>query len=120
VGEVSEGYIEYFATLKKQIAELNLDNDIVFLGKIPHSQIKDILSVVDIFLMTSIAEGTPLVILEAMSMGIPVVATDVGGISEQVANGKTGIVVPPKDVNAIAEAVLYLLENDANTRFQAN
>jgi glycosyltransferase involved in cell wall biosynthesis len=82
------------------------------LGKIPHSQIRDILSVVDIFLMTSIAEGTPLVILEAMSMGIPVVATDVGGISEQVANGKTGIVVPPKDVNAIAEAVLYLLEND--------
>jgi glycosyltransferase involved in cell wall biosynthesis len=112
VGEVSVGYIEYFATLKKQIAELNLDNDIVFLGKIPHSQIRDILSVVDIFLMTSIAEGTPLVILEAMSMGIPVVATDVGGISEQVANGKTGIVVPPKDVNAIAEAVLYLLEND--------
>ncbi len=112
IGEASEGHIEYFASLKNQITELNLDKDIVFLGKMPHAQLRTILSIMDVFLMTSKAEGTPLVILEAMSMGIPVVATDVGGISEQVANGKTGIVVPPKDVNAIAKAVLYLLEND--------
>ncbi len=112
IGEVSKGHIEYFASLKNQITELNLDKDIVFLGKMPHAQLRTILSIIDVFLMTSTAEGTPLVILEAMSMGIPVVATDVGGISEQVTNGETGMVVPSKDVNAIAKAVIYLLENE--------
>lgn len=112
IGEASEGHIEYFASLKNQITELNLDKDVVFLGKMPHAQLRNILSVFDVFLMTSIAEGTPLVILEAMSMGIPVVATNVGGISEQIVNGETGIVVPPKDVNAISKAVVYLLENE--------
>ncbi len=112
IGEASVGHIEYCVSLKNQITELNLDKDIVFLGKIPHGQLRNILSVMDIFLMTSTAEGTPLVILEAMSMGIPVVATNVGGISEQIVNGETGIVVPPKDVNAISKAVVYLLENE--------
>lgn len=112
VGGASVGHNKYYASLKNQITELNLDKDIVFLGNMSRAQIRNILSVMDIFLMTSIAEGTPLVIFEAMSMGIPVVATDVGGISEQVVNGETGLVLFSKDVNAIAKAVVYLLKNE--------
>ena len=60
----------------------------------------------DVFLLTSVAEGTPVVILEAISIEIPVVATDVGGVSEQVINGETGILVPPKNPEAISRAVI--------------
>ena len=63
------------------------------------------------------SEGTPTAILEAMSCGIPVVATDVGGISEIVDHGKTGRVVPPFDTQGLASEVADLLQ-DANMRTQ--
>jgi glycosyltransferase involved in cell wall biosynthesis len=55
-------------------------------------------------------EGLPLVILEAMSQGVPVVATDVGGIPEAVIDGETGFLIAPRDAGAVANAVARILE----------
>jgi glycosyltransferase involved in cell wall biosynthesis len=65
----------------------------------------------DVYLMTSSAEGTPLVILEAMSMKKPIISTNVGGISEQVVNGSTGYLFNPSKKEEIIEFLTDLLDN---------
>jgi glycosyltransferase involved in cell wall biosynthesis len=62
--------------------------------------------------LSSVAEGLPNVVLEAMATGLPVVATDVGGLSEVVRHGETGWLVAPKDVAGLAKAISHLLAND--------
>jgi glycosyltransferase involved in cell wall biosynthesis len=59
----------------------------------------------------SLSEGLPLSILEAAATGKPVVATNVGAISEVVVNGYTGLLVPPRDWKKLAEAILTLINN---------
>lgn len=66
-------------------------------------------ALMDIFALPSFFEGLPNVILEAMSMGKPVVATDVGGASDLVRNGENGFLVPPKDVESLASAIKTLV-----------
>jgi glycosyltransferase involved in cell wall biosynthesis len=65
-----------------------------------------------ILVLSSIQEGLPNVVLEAMAAGLPVVATDVGGLSEVVQQGETGWLVAPKDVPALADAISHLLAHD--------
>jgi glycosyltransferase involved in cell wall biosynthesis len=79
----------------------------------PGSRVAELLPALDIFLLTSRAEGVPTAILEAMSCGIPVVATDVGSVKEVVEEDITGLVVPPADVSAAIEALEGMLR-DAN------
>ncbi|MCH7782524.1 glycosyltransferase family 4 protein, partial [candidate division KSB1 bacterium] len=72
-----------------------------------------IFSTIDLFLMPSqrIGESCPMVILEAMAAGVPVIATEVGGIPEIVEHGVTGYLIPPKDPQAIADAVEHVINN---------
>jgi len=70
-----------------------------------------IIGLLDVLVVPSLSEGTPLVTLEAMSAGVPVVASAVGGIPEQVRHQSEGILVPPGDALALGEAVLRLLQN---------
>lgn len=110
IGDILDPQKNYYCKkLINLIGSLKMGQDIIFAGK--RDEMPQILSLFDVFFLTSINEGTPLVILEAMAMEKPVVATDVGGISEQVADGETGIIVPPRNSKAIAEAVIYLLEH---------
>ena len=61
--------------------------------------------------LPSLKESIPAVIVEAMAMKRPVVASNVGGVPEAVVDGETGFLVPPKDPQAIAEKVIFLLKN---------
>ena len=70
----------------------------------------------DFLVLLSKTEGLPLVILEAMSLQKPVVATNVGGIPELVEDGKTGILVPPNNSNMLVQAMLRLLQNHSLTQ----
>jgi glycosyltransferase involved in cell wall biosynthesis len=73
--------------------------------------VPDILNESDIFVMTSRWEGLPLAIMEAMMTGLPVVATAVGGVPEEVVDGETGLLVPPGEPEALARAVQRFLDD---------
>jgi glycosyltransferase involved in cell wall biosynthesis len=75
----------------------------------------------DIFILSSHYEGMPYALLEAMSMGIPAVGTDVTGIKDLINHGETGYLVPEGDYLKLAEAVINLIENpDKLSKFSKN
>lgn len=75
-----------------------------------------LLNAMDVFVLASHTEALPLAVLEAMACGLPIVATDVGGVSEIVAHGETGLLVPPHAPARLAEQVLELVENKPAAR----
>ena len=93
----------------KQSQTLGNDNRVLFTGI--RKDIPLILSSLDIFVLPSRWEGLPLVLLEAMAAGLPIVATAVGGIPEVVVDGETGFLVPPEDPEALASAITRLIED---------
>lgn len=96
--------------LKSLISRLNLEEKVEFLGY--REDIPDILAATDVFVLPSLEEPFGRVLIEAMAMKVPVVATNVGGIPEIVEDGKSGFLVPPKDPKALAEKLLVLLKDD--------
>lgn len=90
----------------------NIQKSVQFLGGIDISQLIKWYSIADIFVLPSLKEGRPIVIYEAMSCELPIIATDAGGVSEQVENGYNGFVVKPGDSKALADNIAYLLENE--------
>jgi glycosyltransferase involved in cell wall biosynthesis len=85
---------------------LGLCAQVRFLG--PVREVAELLARARLFVLSSVTEGISLTLLEAMARGLPVVATAVGGNPEVVATGETGLLVPPRDPAALAEAVLSL------------
>jgi glycosyltransferase involved in cell wall biosynthesis len=75
-----------------------------------------ILSIIDRFVIPSITEGSPLALLEAMAMGKPIIATNVGGIVEILRDGETGLLVPSRDPEALAERIVHLLGDVTESR----
>jgi glycosyltransferase involved in cell wall biosynthesis len=104
---------EKIALLKGQAASLGLTSRIVLTGL--RDDIPEILSLIDIFVLPSLDEGLGRSLVEAMAAGKPVVASRVGGIPEAVEDGTTGILVPPGDAQALAEALSFMLEHPAQT-----
>jgi len=95
--------------LEKKIKYLGLSDKVIFTGFC--SDIKEILYSLDVFVLPSIREGQPIVLLEAMAMETPIVATDIEGVNETIVDGITGILVPPKNPSALAEAIVCLLKD---------
>lgn len=95
---------------------LQVEDNVSFLGAKPHEEISLWLNAADIFVLPSLSEGFPLVIPEAMMCGVPIVATDVGGISEAIINKNTGLLIEPNDVNAIYEAISLYLKDEQFTQ----
>lgn len=95
--------------LRTQTTKLGLSKDVIFTG--PARDIPQILDTLDLFVLPSLWEGLPSVILEAMAAGKPVVATAVGGIPEIVKDGQMSLLVPPRDPDALAQAIIKLLQN---------
>jgi len=94
--------------LKADIKKLGLENKF-FLGKILNA--KEYLLAFDIFVLPSVKEGFSYTILEAMQAGLPIVATRVGGIPEMIQDKINGLLVPPADSQALADAIIELLKN---------
>jgi L-malate glycosyltransferase len=93
--------------LEAQIQALELKNSVKLLG---HSDyVEKFLASADIFVMPSFWEGLPIALLEAMSAGLPVIATKVEGIDEVVVEGENGLLIPTGDVQALANAIIKLL-----------
>jgi len=95
--------------LKKLVKSLDLTNKVIFAGL--SSDIEEILPIAELFILPSLWEGFPNALLEAMAAGKPVVATQVGGIPEIVVHGETGVLIPPRDTDALAIAIIDLLQN---------
>lgn len=89
--------------LERQIVELGLTESVRLLGN--RSDVAALLAECDMFVLSSIAEGMPLTLLEAMAAGLPVVATDVGGVASVVEQGVTGTLVPAGNPRALADAL---------------
>jgi Glycosyltransferase len=88
---------------------LGVTDSVVFVGRRSHDQMPRLLAAADVFVLPSLNEGLPRVILEAMATGLPVVATSVGGVPELVVDGGTGLLVEPGDEEALADAVCRVL-----------
>ncbi len=95
--------------LKILCADLKIEENVIFAGE--RSDIPEILSLTDIFVLPSLREGLPLTILEAMACGKPVIATNVGGVPEVVNDGVSGILVYQGDPEALHRAMNELLED---------
>jgi glycosyltransferase involved in cell wall biosynthesis len=108
VGAELQTQRRYFRKVQALVARYELQDTLVLAGF--RQEIREILSLFDVFVLSSVREACPITVLEAMSMKVPVIATKVGGVPEEVLDGETGCVVEPRDPQAIASAVLELLE----------
>jgi len=108
VGRKLDTDTAYWDHLQQLTARLELQESVLFAGF--REDIPRVLSALDVFVLASILESCPVALLEAMAMKVPVVATRVGAVEEMVDNGRTGFVVPPRDPEAIARAVLSILK----------
>lgn len=99
------------AKLKRRAAALHIQEKVVFRGR--QENVAEELYETDIFVLPSLSEGMSNVLLEAMSCGLPVVATGVGGALDMIRHGINGILVPPGDTAALSDALIKLLGNES-------
>jgi glycosyltransferase involved in cell wall biosynthesis len=92
--------------------QLGIQNCVQFVGMVPHEKVKMFMQQADVFVLPSLSEGFPNVILEAMACGLPVIASRVGGIPDIIINATNGYLVEVKDSNDLANKILLLLSDD--------
>jgi glycosyltransferase involved in cell wall biosynthesis len=101
------------SAVRARAAELDLTDAVTFVGSVPQADLPALYRAADVFALSSDFDNSPNVVLEAMASGLPVVATDVGGVREFVAEGVGGAVVPPGNAAALANALeQYLAQPD--------
>jgi glycosyltransferase involved in cell wall biosynthesis len=106
-GFILAGEGERIESMQCLAADLGLTGNTFFIGRC--ERVSDLLSISDVCVLSSVAEGFSNAILEYMGAGRPVVATDVGGAREAIRAGVTGFLVPPKDPGAMADCIVELL-----------
>jgi glycosyltransferase involved in cell wall biosynthesis len=99
--------------LMRDIRDSDLQERVTLLGELPSDAVADRLRTADIFCLPSFSEGLPISIMEAMAIGVPVVATNIAGIPELAMNGCTALTVPASNVPKLAEALARLLTDGA-------
>ncbi|MBO9397911.1 glycosyltransferase family 4 protein [Shimia sp. R9_2] len=97
--------------LQSQTDAAGLSDHVSFVGYKSQSEVAEALSAADMLVLPSFAEGVPVVLMEAMAARRPVVATQIAGIPELVTEGVSGLLVPPGDPDALAQAIAKLLAN---------
>jgi lipopolysaccharide heptosyltransferase II len=110
IGDPSPGKQGYKSELKLLIRQLGLSNYVEFLGR--RSDLPDLLVNIDVVVVPSIVkEAFGRVIIESQAVGVPVIASDIGGISEVIDNDETGFLVPARDVGALADKIIEVKQN---------
>jgi|SRR3989338_7118811 len=109
---VGQGELE--PELKTLVKKKGLEGYFIFTGY--RDDVSRLLSAFEILVMPSLFEGLCFAVIEAQAMGVPVIAASVGGMRRSVADGKTGILVPPADSRALAEAILWMLGHPQEAR----
>jgi glycosyltransferase involved in cell wall biosynthesis len=105
--------------IRTMVAQERLETAVFLSGRRPHTEVVEWLNAADVFTLPSYNEGLPNVVLEAMACGLPVIATDVGGVSEVVTHGVTGLLIPKGQVTPLAHAITQLLDEDSRYRMGA-
>jgi glycosyltransferase involved in cell wall biosynthesis len=106
---VGEGELQ--AELEARARTLSLGHELVFTGF--RRDVAQVLAALDIVVFPSLWEGTPLTVLEALAMGKPIVATDADGLQDVLTNGEDALIVPRRDAQALADAVIRLADDPA-------
>jgi glycosyltransferase involved in cell wall biosynthesis len=115
---IGEGSLEN--ELRRQIDELGLQNNVLLAGAQPQTQLRRRLAAANVFVLPSVIDtdggmdNLPTVIMEAMTTGLPVVSTNIGGIPEMVIENETGFLVQPGDVAGMADAIETVI-NDSSS-----
>lgn len=99
------------ASFQKLANSLNISNGITFMGRVDDLSLKKLYNLCDVFVSPSLLEGFGLTLLEAMATGKPVIATRVGGFLEIVKDGENGVLVHPNNINELASALTFFMEN---------
>jgi glycosyltransferase involved in cell wall biosynthesis len=109
---VGKGSEEYILELKQMVSDLNLSNNVLFIGHVSNDQTPAYYNACDMFIMPTLCnEGCPFVLLECMASGKPAIASEIGGISSIIDNGINGILVPLGDTNSLADMLMKILSN---------
>lgn len=101
----------YARECQRLVEQMKLQREVIFLGLCDRQTIRKELSLADIFVLSSVSEVAPQSIAEAMAAGVPVVATDVGGVAGLIRHGETGFLVPIGDESAMAQAITSLVRD---------
>jgi len=96
--------------LRTEARDRGVDNNVLFIG--PRLDMIEIIKIFDLYVLPSVWEGLPIVLLEAMAAGCPIVATNVGGNFMAIQNGKNGSLVEPKNPSRLASEIIKLLSNN--------
>ncbi len=94
------------------VKELKISDEVLFLGQIPNADLVQYLNAADIYVSSSLSDGTSLSLLEAMACALPVVVSDVPAILEWIQDGVNGLVVPRKNTTQLVEKISYLLQDE--------
>ncbi|MEQ8384569.1 MAG: glycosyltransferase family 4 protein [Coleofasciculus sp. A1-SPW-01] len=106
------------AELEQMTARLELNDHVKFVGYKSQAEVREYMQETDVFVLPSFAEGVPVSLMEAMAAGVPVVTTQIAGVSELVENGVSGYLIPPGDATTLAERIKTLLtEPQLRTQF---
>ncbi len=100
--------------LESRMRQLQMGQALQMLGW--RRDVPELLRIFDVLMLTSLWEGVPRVLVEAALAGVPVVASNVDGVAEVVQDGRTGILVPPGDAHAAAQAVIELLSDETRRK----
>ena len=103
-GEVEE--------IQEILKKKNLEKYFVFPGWVKKEEKEELLKTANLFLLPSYTEAMPMSILEAMGYGLPIIASNVGGIPQLVEEGKNGFMVTPGDIDGFSTAILNIIQND--------
>lgn len=106
----------YAAELKREVAQLGLSARVAFVGEMPQAELATRMRDGAVFVLPSCSEGLGRVVFESMALGLPVIASRVGGIPDIIEEGVTGFLVPPGDEPALADRLRWILAHPQEAR----